>query len=57
MTSIMRPGEETQSVADQAKERAHDTAREVKGKTREQLRSQLEERSTQIGSRRLRPRG
>ena len=49
MTSTMRPGEETQSLADQAKERAQDTAREVKGQTREQLRSQLEDRSTQVG--------
>ena len=49
MTSTMRPGEETQSLADEAKERAQDTAREVKGRTREQVRSQLAERSTQVG--------
>jgi hypothetical protein len=49
MTSTMRPGEETQSLADQAKEHAQDTAREVKGQTREQLRSQLDDRSTQVG--------
>lgn len=49
MTSTMRPGEETQSLAEQAKERAQDTARDVKGQTREQLRSQLADRSTQVG--------
>ena len=49
MTSTMRPGEETQSLADEAKERAHDVARDAKGRTREQLRSQLAERSTQVG--------
>jgi ElaB/YqjD/DUF883 family membrane-anchored ribosome-binding protein len=49
MTSTMRPGEEKQSLAGEAKERAQDTARDVKGRTREQLRSQLAERSTQVG--------
>lgn len=49
MTSTMRPGEETQSLPAQAKERVQDTARDVKGQTREQLRSQLADRSTQVG--------
>jgi hypothetical protein len=49
MTSTMRPGEETQSLAEQAKERAQDVTRDVKGQTREQLRSQLADRSTQVG--------
>lgn len=49
MTSTMRPGEETQSLPEQAKERVQDTARDVKGQTREQLRSQLADRSTQVG--------
>jgi ElaB/YqjD/DUF883 family membrane-anchored ribosome-binding protein len=49
MTSTMRPGEEKQSLAGEAIERAQDTARDVKGSTREQLRSQLAERSTQVG--------
>jgi ElaB/YqjD/DUF883 family membrane-anchored ribosome-binding protein len=45
----MRAGEETQSLAGQAKERAEETARDMKGQTREQLRSQLAERSTEAG--------
>ena len=49
MTSTMRPGEETQSLVEQAKERAQDTARGMKGQTRKQLRSQLADRSTQVG--------
>ena len=49
MTSTMKPGEEKQTLAGEAKERAQVTARDVKGQTREQLRSQLAERSTQVG--------
>jgi hypothetical protein len=49
MTSTMRPGEETQSLPEQAKERVQDTARDVKGQTRDQLRSQLADRSTEVG--------
>lgn len=49
MTSTMRQGEEKQSLAGEAKEQAQETAREMKGRTREQLRSQLAERSTRVG--------
>lgn len=48
MTSTM-PGEKKQSLAEEATERVHDTAHDVKSRTREQFRSQLAERSTQVG--------
>jgi len=49
MTSITGVGEEKQSLTEQAMEHAQETARDMKGQTREQLRSQLADRSTQVG--------
>jgi ElaB/YqjD/DUF883 family membrane-anchored ribosome-binding protein len=48
MTSTI-PGENKPSLADEATERVHETAHDVKSRAREQLRMQLAERSTQVG--------
>jgi ElaB/YqjD/DUF883 family membrane-anchored ribosome-binding protein len=41
--------QESQSVTEQAKERVQDVTAQAKSQTREQLRSQISERSTQVG--------
>lgn len=48
-TSTTSTGEQSQSAAAQAKERVQDVAEQAKGQSRDQLRSQLAHRSTQVG--------
>lgn len=49
MTNTIDEREESQSATEQVKERVQDVAQQAKGETREQLRTQINERSTQAG--------
>jgi ElaB/YqjD/DUF883 family membrane-anchored ribosome-binding protein len=49
MSNVMEEREETQSPVTQVKEQVQDAAAQAKGRTREQLRGQINSRSTQAG--------
>jgi ElaB/YqjD/DUF883 family membrane-anchored ribosome-binding protein len=49
MSNVMEEREETQSPVTQVKEQVQDAAEEAKGRTREQLRGQVNSRTTQAG--------